>query len=306
MKPDVNFTTQPETSSKEDMEMRFDWINKRLIGPPISGINYGINHVDYNRWYAVEDVHASIKYMDEHADVILPFVNRQLETRFREAKMQCQNVGAKQSKVTLERGGWCLVPDTKKATTLLNSNYTIPLLHKLGSKRIIEELSNLIIAENITSINDFGAGVGQYKPEILQRHPNMDYEAYDGAGNVYEYTHGSVKFFDLTFPLGLPKREWVVSLEVGEHVPSMYEGMLIRNLHRHNTKGIVLSWAILGQLGHSHINNHSNKYIIELFESLGYTYQKEWSDKFRNLANNYVWFTKSVMVFKKNQWAQEQ
>ena len=55
----------------------------------------------------------------------------------------------------------------------------------------------------------------QTQPEILQLHPTLDYEAYDGAGNIDAYTHGNVKFFDLTLPLGLPKREWVLSLEVG-------------------------------------------------------------------------------------------
>ena len=73
--------------------------------------------------------------------------------------------------------------------------------------------------------------------------------------------------------------------------------MYVRNLHRHNCRGVVVSWARLGQArhvavkstrthtiacnfivarlgqaGHSHINNHDNNYVIELFEDLGYTY----------------------------------
>ena len=139
----------------------------------------------------------------------------------------------------------------------------------------------------------------QYKPEIVQRHPELDYHAYNGTGNVYKYMDRNVDFVDLTFPIGLPKRDWVLSLEVGEHVPSMFEGMFIRNLHWHNTHGIILSWGILGQPGHSHVNNHSNDYIIAVFESLGYKYQKHWTDKFRNPNDNYKWFTKSVMVFKR-------
>ena len=37
--------------------------------------------------------------------------------------------------------------------------------------------------------------------------------------------------------------DWVLSLEVGEHVPSRYEDMYLRNLHAHNCKGIILSWG---------------------------------------------------------------
>lgn len=306
---EVQSPTQPNNNSytvvsnnKEEVELRFDWINKKLIGPPISGRgehgNNAFNSVDYEKWYTVEDVEQSITYMEEHSDILVPFATKQLATRFREAKLQCQPSAGGQS--VLDRGGWCLTARKNKDTTpLLNTNYVIPQHHVLGSQRIIAELSNLITAENVTSINDFGAGVGQYKPEIVQRHPELDYHAYDGAGNVYEYTDGNVDFFDLTFPLGLQKRDWVLSLEVGEHVPSMYEGMFIRNLHRHNTQGIILSWGILGQGGHSHVNNHSNDYIIAVFESLGYTYQKHWADKFRNPNNNYNWFTRSVMVFKR-------
>lgn len=66
-------------------------------------------------------------------------------------------------------------------------------------------------------MNDFGAGVGQYKAAILSRHPDIAWNAYDGAGDIVEYTKGFVEYFDLTMPLELPRADWVISLEVGEH-----------------------------------------------------------------------------------------
>jgi hypothetical protein len=104
----------------------------------------------------------------------------------------------------------------------------------------------------------------------------------------------------LTIPLALPIADWVLSLEVGEHVPSMSEGMLIQNLHLHNCKGIIVSWGVLNQGGHSHINNHSNDYIIVIFESLGYTYDAIATAKFVNPASNFFWFVRLVMVFFAN------
>ena len=44
----------------------------------------------------------------------------------------------------------------------------------------------------------------------------------------------------------------------------------MRNLHAHNCRGIILSWSRLGQVGHSHVNNHGHGYVVKLFTELGY------------------------------------
>lgn len=108
----------------------------------------------------------------------------------------------------------------------------------------------------------------------------------------------------MTVPLNLPVTDWVMCLEVGEHIPSQMEGMVIRNLHTHNCKGIVLSWGIEGQGGENHVNLHSNEYIIEVFTELGYVYDKVETDKFRDAfpgdhrVNGY-WFQNSLMVLRR-------
>ena len=43
------------------------------------------------------------------------------------------------------------------------------------------------------------------------------------------------------------------------------------NLHRANCRGLVLSWAVLNQMGHGHVNCHSNEYVTRQLEGLGYT-----------------------------------
>ncbi|CAG5124210.1 unnamed protein product, partial [Candidula unifasciata] len=54
-----------------------------------------------------------------------------------------------------------------------------------------------------------------------------------------------VKFLDLTAPqYGLPAYDWVVSVEVGEHIPAKFEDIYLDNLARHAKEGIVLSWAV--------------------------------------------------------------
>ena len=105
------------------------------------------------------------------------------------------------------------------------------------------------------SISDFGAGQGQYGAKLqVTNSESFLYRGYDGAGDVEVYTQGFVKRFDLTIPLDLPVSDWLMTLEVGEHIPSSHEGMMIRNLHAHNCKGLILSWAQIGHGGHFHIN----------------------------------------------------
>jgi hypothetical protein len=159
--------------------------------------------------------------------------------------------------------------------------------------------SDLFKKENVKSISDYGAGVGQYGAQFKKAMPELLYYGYDGAGDVEAYTSGFLRWFDLTKPLNNPVTDWVMSLEVGEHIPSKYEGVLVRNLHRHNCKGIILSWSAIGQRGLNHINNHSNGYVSTIFEELGYQRDSDLEALLRREEDNYSWFTKSVMVFRR-------
>ena len=107
-----------------------------------------------------------------------------------------------------------------------------------------------------------------------------------------------MRFIDLSMPLSLPRADYVLSMEVGEHIPREYEFMYVRNLHAHNCRGIVLSWAILGQRGNSHVNNHANRYIVDVFYELGYRHREDLDKKFRRKAT-YSWFKRSIMVFER-------
>ena len=101
--------------------------------------------------------------------------------------------------------------------------------------------------------------------------PTLDWRGFDGAGNVEEVTNGFVRYFDLTVPLSLPRTDWVMSLEVGEHLHHAAERMFFRNLHVHNRHGVIISWAGLGQAGVAHINNHDEAYVRARFEEMGYS-----------------------------------
>jgi hypothetical protein len=57
-------------------------------------------------------------------------------------------------------------------------------------------------------------------------------DAFDGAPFCEETSEGRVQFMDLTVPqYGIPLYDWVISLEVAEHIPSKYESIYLDNLH---------------------------------------------------------------------------
>ena len=133
------------------------------------------------------------------------------------------------------------------------------------------------------SLNDFGAGVGQYGHALRAVDMHIRWRGWDGAGNVAQWSRGFVQWFDLTLPtLSLPRADWVMCMEVAEHIPSEHEAAVVRNLHAHNCRGIILSWASLGQNGHNHVNNHDASYVMTLFGQLGYWHDAATSLRFQS------------------------
>ena len=176
----------------------------------------------------------------------------------------------------MKSGAWCLSQRGKNAT-----HFDLPQGHHPPQPGFVAGLDQLLRVQTpadgttYLSVADFGAGVGQLGRALLARDPRHQYQAYDGSGNVEDWTKGFVRFADVTKPLALPKAHWVVTTEAGEHVPNALEGTFIRNLHAHNCLGIILTWANLNQGGTAHINNHDPLYLRTLFEELGYTFDEQ-------------------------------
>lgn len=173
----------------------------------------------------------------------------------------------------ISTGAWCLTHRVAGARGVLrfpgrSISYPIPAHHQPASPRIVHALSRLLHTgetmgdgtSSYLALNDFGAGVGQYGAALKAIEPSIAWRGYDGAGNVEAWTNGTVGWFDLTIPLSLPRADWLMALEVAEHVPVVSEGLFLRNLHAHNCKGIILSWAVPKQHGHGHVNLRDSKY----------------------------------------------
>ena len=108
-----------------------------------------------------------------------------------------------------------------------------------------------------------------------------------------------MKYLDLTVPqYGLPLYDWVMSLEVAEHIPREYESVYLSNIVRHAKEGIVLSWAIPGQGGHKHVNLRPLDYVIQIMHKLGFQHDALESVKLRKTATVY-WLKRNINVFRR-------
>ncbi|CAG0921487.1 unnamed protein product [Notodromas monacha] len=126
----------------------------------------------------------------------------------------------------------------------------------------------------------------------------QSWTGYDGTPGIKDLTAGLVKRMDLSKPRYIGRTfNWVLSLEVGEHIPRKYQANYISNLVRHAEEGIVLSWAVEGQGGRSHVNNRNNDIIIAILEGHGFYPQPEIWKSLRGNSSLY-WFKNTVMTFR--------
>jgi len=72
----------------------------------------------------------------------------------------------------------------------------------------------------------------------------------------------------------------------------------MENLHRHNTCGIVLSWALQGQGGTGHVNEQNNDYVKAKICAKGYVNDVDAEQALRQ-ASRFSYFKKTIMVFRR-------
>jgi hypothetical protein len=181
-----------------------------------------------------------------------------------------------------QNGGWCSKISGRNSSQHLTDTY------------LAQELSTLLRGKRVVS---FGDGPGVYKEMLLKMNEVKTYDAYDGAPYTSETTDNRVAFLDLSVPIyHLPKYDWVVSLEVAEHIPREFESIYMDNVVRHALEGVVLSWAHEGQGGHSHVNTRNFSYVKEQMEKRNFRHDEELSDLLKQ-KSAYDWFKTNINVY---------
>lgn len=143
------------------------------------------------------------------------------------------------------------------------------------------------------TVADFGCGLGLY----VRRFREAGFRAggFDGNPATVSLTEGRCLQADLSRELELGTRwDWILSLEVAEHIPPEFEDMFLGNLDRHNRHGVVLSWA--NQAGEGHVNLRTRGEVESLFAARGYRSDEASASALRSVAT-LPWLQHTVMVF---------
>eukprot|EP00928_Gymnodinium_smaydae_P076564 TRINITY_DN59602_c0_g1_i1.p1 TRINITY_DN59602_c0_g1~~TRINITY_DN59602_c0_g1_i1.p1 ORF type:complete len:460 (-),score=69.31 TRINITY_DN59602_c0_g1_i1:117-1496(-) len=101
-----------------------------------------------------------------------------------------------------------------------------------------------------TTVADFGAGSGHYC-KFFNKTGDVCCMAFDGSPNAAENFGGLVQTLrlDQHFDLGRTF-DWVMCLEVAEHLPPEATKLFLAGLRRHAAKGLVLSWSDQSEEAH--------------------------------------------------------
>lgn len=205
-------------------------------------------------------------------------------------------------------GGWCLRASERKVKCCAMTppceefcswGYAIPWPHSGADHGLAKELGQFFQGR---SVLDLGAGVGQYG-QYFKENPQfaVRWRGFDGAENVEAYTRGFVRWTDLTWAgdpaVGAPS-DWVLSLEVGEHIEANAAEAYVHNIDKYNTQGAVVSWAVPGQNGFHHVNELPNEDIRAMFAAKGYKSDPE-AERAMRSASRHKWFKNTVMVFRR-------
>ena len=140
-----------------------------------------------------------------------------------------------------------------------------------------------------STVVEFGAGIGCYSDALRLR--GVPSFAFEGAANVVQLTRGSVRLADLTMPnldVGV-HAGWVLCLEVAEHIPKQHEATFLRNLDRHNSIGIVMSWSSM-RSGVGHVNYRYARDVTAVMHNMSYVEDLAAGRELRAAVTTRRWF----------------
>ena len=166
------------------------------------------------------------------------------------------------------------------------------------SSELCDEIISIMRAKDLKNAVDLGCGNGLYVRQI--RSAGFKCDGFDGNPLTEEMTEGLASVLDLSNTIFIGKYDLVVSLEVGEHIPSMYEDIFLNNLTKTADKYIVLSWAIEGQRGTGHVNCRNNDWVIDQMKKREFRLTDDFyrlrdavvGRKFRHFKNTILTFEK--------------
>jgi len=188
----------------------------------------------------------------------------------------------------------------------INKNFFLKALRP-KDQQCYKVFADLIMREFApTSVLDYGCGTGHMLYMLWKR--GLIVKGFEMSKDIVGITPKEflphIDFrsvgekIDVT-DLGLPKRfDFVVCLEVAEHLPAENADMLVENVCRH-TDRVLFSAATPGQGGWGHINEQPFEYWLKKFNVQGFSLAETMSENFREelrRANVYSWYSSNARI----------
>lgn len=155
-----------------------------------------------------------------------------------------------------------------------------------------KELVAFLSSRGARAVADFGCGLGLYVRDL--RASGIRAGGFDGNPNTLEITEGRCQHLDLSREVDFGVYwDWVVSLEVAEHIPPEFEDKFVANLVRHTCFGLVLSWG--NQPGEGHVNVRTRSEVEDIFARHGFRSEPAAAERLRKSAR-LPWLQNTVLV----------
>lgn len=148
------------------------------------------------------------------------------------------------------------------------------------------------------SLADLGCGSGLYC-KFFKSVGSSIVHGFEGTQDVTSLgVYSTIFTVDLT--VDLQNRDlynMVLCLEVGEHIPLVYEQVFLDNVRSFVGKSLVMSWARPGQYSASgHVNCRPMEYIEEEIVRRGLVFNNPATDFLKGVSD-FPWLRDNLMVF---------
>ena len=145
-----------------------------------------------------------------------------------------------------------------------------------------------------STLTELGAGLGCYTAWLSNLHVTI-IAAVDGLVDATTLTGGRVTQWNLACSMEA-RADWVLSLEVAEHIPKRIESAFVKNLVGNARCGIVLSWAPPGQNGKGHVNLKTQQEVSYLLSRHSFIHNVSASQRLKQSATLY-WLQNNIEVY---------
>ena len=147
------------------------------------------------------------------------------------------------------------------------------------------------------SVADVGCGIGEYC-KTLTKYGWDNMVGFEGTKNISSISvFDNIKEVDLTKIHYLGIFDFVLCIEVGEHIPSDYECTFLNNICDMVDNTLLMSWANVGQYSASgHVNCKHMHSVINELEDRGMSFDAEKSHYLQEKAE-FNWLKKNIAVF---------